>query len=271
MLKAMIYRHMLEMTRYPITILSSFATLIMLTFIFLFAARTFTTGSATGVVDAEREAIIGGLMMYGFIIYLFTSDTLWSIGYNVRMEQYAGTLESLYLTPASRFLYLISRMAYPMIWTTLNVSITLGCVWLIVGALPTENLFLALGVFGLTLSGIFGLGCCLAALTLLLKETAQIIANLFQFLLLFLCAIVVPFQSLPDQIQIISRFIPLSYCVDLFRSALLGFPPGFPELTDRHSALLIVLLWALLMPLLGYIAYRMAERHVRIRGTLAEF
>jgi ABC-type polysaccharide/polyol phosphate export permease len=162
-------------------------------------------------------------------------------------------------------------MAYPMIWTTLNVSITLGCVWLIVGALPTENLFLALGVFGLTLSGIFGLGCCLAALTLLLKETAQIIANLFQFVLLFLCAIVVPFQILPAGILVFSRLIPLSYSVDLFRSALLGFPPGFPELADQRIELLVVLLWAVCMPVIGYFAYQRAERHVRIHGTLAEF
>ena len=47
------------------------------------------------------------------------SDTLWTIGYNVRHEQVQGTLEQLYLSPASKFASLVSRVINTLVWTGL--------------------------------------------------------------------------------------------------------------------------------------------------------
>jgi len=43
------------------------------------------------------------------------SDTLWTIGYNIRNEQVQGTLEQLYLSPASKFASLVGA-ASPTRW-----------------------------------------------------------------------------------------------------------------------------------------------------------
>ena len=80
-----------------------------------------------------------------------------------------------------------------------------------------------------------------------------------------------PFSALPPFILAISRLIPLSYAVDAFRSTLMGYPPGFPELAPIGAEMVIVTSFGLLMPVLGYYLYRRAENHARRSGSLAEF
>jgi hypothetical protein len=65
--------------------------------------------------------------------------------------------------------------------------------------------------------------------------------------------------------------IPLAYCVDAFRSTLMGYPAGFPELAPIGIEIVIVSVFGVAMPLLGYLAYRRAEDHARRTGSLSEF
>lgn len=268
---AMVRKNLLVMLRYPITFVSGFLSLLLLILVVLFTTRAFLPDDVQNMIVGRIGSSQVGVTLYGFILFLFVTDALWTIGYNVRVEQYEGTLEALYLTPASRWLYLVSRLMNPLVWTGLNSIALLLCARALLGPLPAENLGLALYTLGCTLAGIFGLGFVMAAATLLIKEAAQLMTNLLQFGLLTVCAIVVPFAALPPTVRAIGRMVPLSYGVDLFRSALLGFPPGFPELARPEVEVLIVTLWALLMPPLGYLAYRRVERHVQTTGSLASF
>jgi hypothetical protein len=59
--------------------------------------------------------------------------------------------------------------------------------------------------------------------------------------------------------------------VDAFRSTLMGYPTGFPELLPIGQELVIISGFGLLMPLVGYILYKAAEHKVRVDGSLAEF
>jgi len=80
-----------------------------------------------------------------------------------------------------------------------------------------------------------------------------------------------PFAALPDFMQNISRAIPLAYGVDAFRSTLMGYPDGFPELASIEVELVIVTVFGLLMPLVGYWLYRRAEDMARRQGSLSEY
>jgi hypothetical protein len=59
--------------------------------------------------------------------------------------------------------------------------------------------------------------------------------------------------------------------VDAFRSTLMGYPPGFPELAPIQTEIVIVTLFGLLMPFAGYALYRQAEDHARRTGSLSTF
>jgi ABC-2 type transport system permease protein len=265
---SMVKKQLIIMTRYPINFIVSFAMIFIIILMFAFATMMF---SPSGVAAGGESGQAGGIMMFGFILFMFLSDTLWTIGYNVRWEQYEGTLESLYLTPASKFASLVSRVTISLVWTGLNVLAALLFVQYVLGRLPFHNLGLAAYILVMTLSGTFGFGFAFAAYTLLVKESAQMTANFLQFSLLVVCGMFFPFSVLPPLVGFISRLIPLSYAVDAFRSTLMGYPTGFPELLPIGQELIIVTGFGLLMPLAGYILYKAAEHKVRVDGSLAEF
>ncbi len=228
------------------------------------ATRMFTPTASSGAAEA-------GVMFYGYLLYTFLSNSLWRIGYSLRQDQIQGTMEGLYLTPAPKFASLISRAVPLFVLTATGAALALAAVNLIVGQLPAHNLGLAAVVFVCSVVGTLGLGFCFAAYCLVAGDTASSTLNLIEFGLLVVCAMFFPFGVLPEVVRWFSRLIPLSYCVDAFRSTLLGFPPGFPELAPIRIELAIVIAYALAAPVLGYVFFRVVERRLRENGRLGQY
>lgn len=255
------------MVRYPLEFVASFAQVFLIVIILTLAGLMFSKGGVRG----GGNSATAGLVVYGFILFMFLSDTLWSIGYNVRREQKQGTLEQLYLSPASKFMTLLSRVTVTLVWTGLLCVLAASVMSLMIGHLPVENLPLGVFILVLALSGTFGTGFAFAALTLRIKDAGETAANLAQFAFMILCAPFFPFAALPVWMQWIARAIPLSYGVDAFRSTLMGYPKGFPELAPIGVELIIVTAFGLLMPLLGYWLYKREEDVARRSGSLSEY
>ncbi|MBI3158629.1 MAG: ABC transporter permease [Chloroflexi bacterium] len=261
---AMVRKELTVLSRYPVDFIASFVQIFIIVAIFTLAGLTF---SETG----QASEATSGVVVYGFVMFMFVSDTLWTIGFNVRHEQVQGTLEQLYLSPASKFASLIARVAHLLIWTSL-LSLTSALIMrAMLGSLPVNNLGLALGLLAFILSGTFGIGFAFAALTLRVKEAANSLVNMFQFVFMILGACFFPFGALPEWMRWISRLIPTAYGVDIFRSTLMGYPAGFPELAPVNVEIVIVVVFGLVMPVLGYWLFRGAERHAREKGSLGEF
>jgi ABC-2 type transport system permease protein len=177
----------------------------------------------------------------------------------------------LYLSPASKSASLVSRVTVTLVWTGLLSVASAALMSVMLGRLPFFNVPLGVFVLVMALCGTFGVGFAFAALTLRIKEAGQTMANLFQFAFMVLCAPFFPFSALPERIQTVSRLIPLSYAVDLFRSTLMGYPEGFPELAPIEVELVIVTAFGLLMPVLGLWLYRREENRARRTGSLSEY
>jgi ABC-2 type transport system permease protein len=264
---AMSRKELTIMTRYPVEFVASFGQVFLIIIIMTLAGFMF----APVDVAAQQVNLGASLVMYGFILFIFLSDTLWTIGYNIRREQKQGTLEQLYLSPASKSASLLARVTITLVWTGLLTVAAIGLVAAITGGLPAHNLPVGLFILLMSLAGTFGVGFAFAALTLRVRETAQTVANLIQFSFIVLCAPFFPFSALPDNLQIISRLIPLAYSVDAFRSTLLDYPPGFPELAPIEEEIIIVIVFGLLMPGLGLWLYRREEDRARRSGSLSEY
>jgi ABC-2 type transport system permease protein len=266
---AMVRKELIVMARYPVNFVSSFIQVFLIVAIFTMAGSLFYTRYGGG--GSDGGAGNSGITVYGFVLFMFMSDTLWTIGYNIRNEQVQGTLEQLYLTPANKFSNLVSRVTNTLLWTGL-LSITGAlAMTVLIGELPFKNPWLGLYLLAMNLAGTFGIGFAFAALTLYIKETAQTIANFLQFALLILCANFFPFSALPPFILFFSKLLPLAYGVDAFRSAMLGFPSGFPELAPFWVEVVIISAFGVLMPVVGYGLYQRAERQARARGTLSTY
>jgi ABC-2 type transport system permease protein len=267
-LAAMAWKELLIMLRYPVEFVASFGQIFLIVTILTLAGLMFAPRVAVTDSTASTTA---GIVVYGFILFMFLSDTLWTIGYNVRRDQKQGTLEQLYLSPASKFANLLSRIVVTLVWTGLLCVTSAWLMSALIGRLPAENLLPGALVLLFALSGLFGAGFAFAALTLRIKETAQTLANLLQFVFMVLCAPFFPFSALPEVLQWIARLIPLSYGVDAFRSLLMGLPAGYPELAPLEVEITIVIAFGVFMPLLGYWLYRREEDSARRRGTLSEY
>ncbi len=245
-----------------------FVQIFLIILMFMIAALLFASpGSAL-----EEGQQFAGIMVYGLIVNLFLSFTLWEVGFSIREEQFRGTLESLYLSPASKFANLVSRIFAILSWTAAMSAFAVLMVGLMVGGLPAENILLAFAVLGLTISGLLGIGFLFAAVTIRLKESAQFLVSFLQFFFMIFSAMFFPFSVLPDFIvDYVSRWLPVSYAVDAFRSILIGLPSGFPELLPLNAELIIVTLFGLVSPVLGYYIYKWIERRARAAGTLGEY
>jgi len=96
-------------------------------------------------------------------------------------------------------------------------------------------LLISVAVFGLSISGGFFLllGMLLSTfvfafmgllISVAVREVfeAMTLSNFFRLPMVFLCGVFFPFESLPKVLQIVGFFLPMTYCVDLFRYCLLN-------------------------------------------------
>ncbi|MEJ2757792.1 MAG: ABC transporter permease [Anaerolineales bacterium] len=261
---AMVRKEILILARYPVEFFASFAQVLVIVTVFTLAGLTFsTTGQGTDTTS--------GVVTYGFVLYLFVNDTLWTVGFHVRNEQIQGTLEQLYLSPASKFASLVARVVHLLIWTSLLGVVSVLVMRLLLGTLPVHNLGLGLFLLLMNMLATFGIGFAFAAITLWLRQTAETLVNFLQFAFIIFGAVFFPYSALPGWMQTISRFIPLAHGVDIFRSTLMGYPSGFPELAPAEVQIVIITVFGLTMPFIGYWMYRRAERKAREKGTLSQY
>ncbi len=262
---AMSWKTIIEFSRYPIAFVALFAQVFLIIAMFMLAVVAFTDPANPTQAAAQLPAFLS----YGFVMNLFLGFTLWEIGFSIREEQVRGTLESLYLTPANKFANLLSRIFAILLWTGVMCFAAIFIVGAAVGGLPFENAAMGFFVLALSISGFLGIGFAFAGVTVKLKETAQFLVGFLQFFFLIFSAQFFPFSVLPQPIvDYVSRWLPVSYNVDLFRTTLMDIPP---ELAPAWVELVIVVLFGVLSPIVGYVLYRVIERKARSAGTLGEY
>jgi ABC-2 type transport system permease protein len=261
---AMVRMQAALITRYPVNFFAGILISFMGVFVLAMTVQMFSPPGSGLTADM-------GAMFYGYLLYLFVSDGVWRIGYYVRQEQVQGTFEGLYLTPAPKFAGLAARVVPLFTLTLVGASVALLAAGLLFGQMPLHNPLAGLGLLACVMAGAMGLGFAFAAYTLWVGDSAAVTANLVEFGLLVLCAMLFPFRSLPEPVRLISRMIPLSYSVDAFRSTLLGFPPGYPELAPIEIEIWISAVFGLAAPLVGYAIYRASVQRLRERGKLGQY
>jgi ABC-2 type transport system permease protein len=94
------------------------------------------------------------------------------------------------------------------------------------------------------------------------------LTNFLQIFFMIICAMFFPFSALPEFLQFISRLIPISYCVDLFRSTMIGVSP---ELLPFEFEVVIVIISAICLPILGIWFFRRTVEKAKREGNLAEY
>jgi ABC-2 type transport system permease protein len=159
-------------------------------------------------------------ILVGVGIQTYANAALLGVGRSLIIERRIGTLEALYLTPASQITYLLGVLIEQALLATIDFIIIVS-VGIIFGARLNQANFLSfLVILVVGHIGFFGMSILLAAIMLRLRET-YITQNTAITLLYLICGALFPIHYLPDWVQKISSLIPLTATIALARGALL--------------------------------------------------
>jgi ABC-2 type transport system permease protein len=209
-----------------------------------------------------------GFLLIGGGIFLLVTRALWGFGHWLRQEMQTGTLESLYLAPASMALILAGVALAFIIYSALFfigamlVGALLFQIVFQTHQLPLAFLFLIIG-----LPPLYGLALLYGALVLHFKETDAFI-QIAQWLSTLLIGVYFPISLFPLTLRIVSLLFPPTWLTQGLRSTLLGIPYFSNSWIIDLSVLAF---FCLVAPVLGYLVFSKTEKRLRTGSGLGEF
>ena len=218
---------------------------------------------------AERagSANVAGFVFVGYAMYMWLSALLWGAGTSLRQEQLRGSLEAVFLTPASRVVPLFGPGVATLLPMAATFVITFVALWLLFGVLPPfAAIAQAAVVLVLGVPSLYAIGALFAATVLRFGEVGPVV-QLVRGLFVLACGITYPVAMLPIWAQVGAWLLPPTYIVDDIRQVVLRGA----GLSDISSDLVLVLGIAALTAVLAVAMFRFLENSARRTGMLGRF
>jgi len=203
----------------------------------------------------------------GYIMMGFIGTAVWAMGFSMRREQWFGTLEAIYVTPASRLGQVLGMALHSTVHQGAGTIIQFIFIYATFGlALNIGGILPALGIFALMMFALYGFGIVISALSLILKE-GWIVSDSFYSIMTILSPVAYPLIVLPTLAQQASALFPTAPALIGMRSFLIenyhaeAFGNVFLHLLVLGAA------WILF----GVLVFRLTDVYVRKRGLLKKF
>jgi ABC-2 type transport system permease protein len=223
------------------------------------------------LVDPAKLPSFGGtptsymeFVAVGIAISAFLTLALGRVAVGMQQEQFAGTLESLLMTPTSPATVQLGSVVYDLIYIPVRTAVFLVIIALAFGLdFHASGLLPALVVLLVFIPFVWGLGVASAGATLTFRRGSGIVGLASTVLVLFSGAFY-PLDILPGWVATIAELNPITIAVEGMREPLLAG-------TGWDGVGLAV---AILVPLsavsltVGVYAFRAALRRERRQGTL---
>lgn len=215
----------------------------------------------TGVSDGITYTIIGYIFM-GFL-----NTAVWGMGFALRKEQWYGTLESIFVMPVPRWVYVMGMALHSTVHQGIILFFQIVVVYILFGViLNVQGIFPVLILIALMMISLVGLGLMVSGLALIFKE-GWIISEVMYSLITIVTPIAYPLAVLPPLLQTLSRAMPTTYAITGIRHSLIAETMEF-SLGDAYSRLIIIgVIWVIT----GLLIFQVVDRKVRREGTLAEY
>lgn len=269
-LYAQVKQEIIIQISYPVDFIGMVFTAVFISFWFI------SFGIAVSGPNAAQK--FSTMTLVGLILFFYYSQALWYVARFVRRQQVQGTLESIWLTPANKFVIIFgSALGGFVIISVALAIITIG--FLILVPIQFGNIGLALLILLISIIQATGFGLMYGALLIKIKQ-ANALMNLIQFSTMIISAVFFPFSVFPDWMLWISRFYPFSWSIDVFRTGI-GLMPN-PELLPANfklfgilspfaTEMLIVIILTILLVVCGFILFRRAVNNAKKAGTLSQY
>jgi ABC-2 type transport system permease protein len=256
--------------RYPVTFATKVFWPVVLPMVYLYQARGYAGGDQRALgafADRAGTVQIAAFLYIGWAVFMWLTIVLWGPGTSLREEQMRGSLESLFLTPAARWVLLFGPAPAHLLvafWMFCVVGVTL---WLGFGVVIGLGAALhALLVIVVSVPVLFGIGALLATAVMRFQDVSGLMQAL-RGLFTLLCGVTFPVAVLPAWAREVGEALPPTHVIGGLRSALLA-GAGVAEL---RGTLLVLGLLGVGLVIAALAAFRASERAVLRTGRLGGF
>lgn len=256
--------------RYPGAFISFVFWPIALPLAYVFQAEAFSGGRAdTTAAFVERTGTneVAGFLFVGWATYMWLSTILWGAGTSLRTEQVRGTLEAIFLTPASRLVVLFGPAGSQLVWAVWIFLVVGIALWVGFGVtIGIAEILRGFAVLVVGIPALYAIGALFAAIVLRFGEVHALVQGV-RGLFTAVCGMSFPIVVLPDWAQTVALSLPPTYLIADLRAVLLAGAGIGRILGD----LAILAGMGVVLAVLAVVAFRRTERYARRGGRLAQY
>ncbi|MCP8315352.1 MAG: ABC transporter permease [archaeon] len=229
---------------------------------------------STGVIiflpsfSSAQGSLVVNSLVWGFVFMVNFGYTVWDLGFSLQNENRIGTLEEVFLTPASRLAFMVGNGLQSYAMGAILVTILLPLINLLLGIpIIIQDAFLLIVSYTLMVTMMLGFGIIFASLIWLLR-TPEGIGSLTYFLVMIFASVFVPAATLQEPLRAIVSLFPLTYPIDIIRHSTIGTPTLFSEPIFEFFFTGII---SIVIFFFGLLTFRLIERRLKRKGSLVAF
>jgi len=178
-------------------------------------------------------------------------------------ERQRGTLGNLFLSPCPRYVWLAGFQIFAFVESLVTATISVGIAVVLFDISLSVNAPSVIVSLALFLMCLWGISMLLGAIGVL-AWGANLISNLVYPFVGLLSGIMYPIALMPDWIRIPARALPFGYGIQ----ALVDAMTTNASLAEIQDDLLLLAGFAIVLPIVGVLAFSAVERAVRRQGYL---
>lgn len=256
--------------RYPTSYVGLVFWPVLLPAVWVVAAQAYSGGDARALAAFASRAgttEVAGFVFVGYVMFMWLSIILWGPGTAIRQEQVRGTLEAVFLTPATRLVTLFAPPVAVLPSLAMTLAVMSAAMGLLFGvALPLDGLLRTLALTLVALPALYSIATLFAAGVLRFGEISGVV-QLVRGTLVLASGVTFPVLMLPDWGRAAAATLPTTYVVADIRAVLLG---GL-GLGDVAADIVTTLGLSLLFAALAVVVFAALERGARRTGMLGRY
>jgi ABC-2 type transport system permease protein len=156
----------------------------------------------------------------GFVALTVVTGSLIGVATSISKEKEQGTMDGLLVAPVSHISIIAGKVIAQTVRGMIQGSITLVLSVLIFNVTIYGSPIIMVIVMFLGTASFVGVGIVVSTVAPD-QETANVMASLLQFPMMFLCGIIFPIEQLPSWMQVIGKALPLYYAADALRKVVI--------------------------------------------------
>jgi ABC-2 type transport system permease protein len=227
-------------------------------------AVTFIAKMVPGVDQAHLNRLIVYLTI-GTAVWTYIAVVFDSVTETVTIERWEGTIEYTFMAPISRITHMVGICAFAIVHGFLMTAVQLFVMSLFFHMdLSHANWGVAVLLMLVGSVSLIGLGTVSAVLPMLFTERGAQMAYIIRAVLLLISGVYYPISVLPEWMQTLAIFSPVTYLLDGLRKAI---QEGAGLVALWHDIWPLLISGVVLVPF-GLYVFGLAERYAKRTGRL---